>query len=132
MKKKNKKSGFIALISVILVSAILLLIAVTLSVSNFFERYAILDSEFKERSVTNAEACAREGLLLIANNTVNLSTTTITISSGNTCKLGPIQSSGDPRIFYVQSNVFNFYTNLKISVHPNDLSIVSWEEIATY
>ena len=129
---KKTKRGFVALISVIMVSAVLMLIAVTLSTSNFFERYDILGSELKEKSSANAEACADYGLLVLANNESVLGTTTINISSSETCLLGPIPTSGNPRIFYVQSVSGNYFTTYKISVDPSTISVVSWEEIATY
>ncbi len=128
---KNTKKGFAALISVIIISTIILIIAVTLSTSNFYERYDILASEMKERSMANAEACVDEGLLLIANGVNNLATTTKVFNAIDSCSLGPIPSSGNPRIFYTQANTSNYFTLLKISVDPNTISVNSWEEVST-
>ncbi len=133
MQDRNKKNkGFIALMSVIFISAILLLISVTLSTSSFYERYSILSSELKERSLGNAEACAVEGLLKIANNDLHLSTTTTIINATDRCSLGPINPSLNPRIFYAFASTSNYFTNIKISVDPVTLLVNSWEEIATY
>lgn len=129
---KNKQKGFVALISVIFVSAILIIVTFTLSSSSFNERHILFSSEMKERSLANAEACADDGLLIIANNSLHTSTTTVSFNSIDNCTLGPIPTSGNPRIFYATSNTSNFVTNLKISVNPTTLFVNSWEEIATY
>ncbi|MFZ2523105.1 MAG: hypothetical protein WAW92_01835 [Minisyncoccia bacterium] len=129
---KNTQNGFVALISVVIISSIIVMVALTLSTSSFYERYNILASELKERSLSNAEACADEGLLLIANNKAHLTTSTIAFNSMDSCTLGPIPSSGNPRILFVTANTGNYFTNLKINVDPTTLLVNSWEEIATY
>lgn len=133
MQETNiNNKGFVALMSVTIISAILLIIAVTISTSSFYERYEILGAELKERSLSNAEACADEGLLLLANNESHTATTTTTLTNSDTCTLGPIPSSGNPRIYYSTSNKGNYVTNLKISADPTTISVNSWEEIGTY
>ena len=64
MRKTN--SGFIALFSVIIISFVLLIVAVTLNFTGFSGRFNILDSESKERSNALAEACIDSGRLAIA------------------------------------------------------------------
>src|ERR1035437_3862474 len=66
--KRKNDSGFIALMSAIVMSAILLLIASTLSFTGFSGRLNILDSEYKEKSSALAEACMDTAILKIANN----------------------------------------------------------------
>ncbi len=127
-----ENNGFIALISVVLISAIMMLIAITLSISSFSQRNNILALEFKERSLTNAEACADEGLLMIANGNSGIATSTINLTSEDFCELGPVPQSGNPRVFYTKANFRNYVTNLKISADPVTLTVISWEEIATY
>lgn len=129
---KNKKNGFVALMSVVIISAILLILAITISSSSIFERYDILASELKERSLSNAEACADEALLLIANNENHTATTTTTLTAKDQCTIGPIPTSGNPRIFFTTSSYAGYTTNLKISVDPTTISVNYWEEIGTY
>lgn len=131
-KKKKGNGGFVALISTVLLSAMLLLIVLTLSTSSFFARYGILSTEFKERSFGSAEACADIGLLMIANKEFLTSSTTLTVTGIGNCTISPIPPTGNPRIFYSKSNINGFITNLKISVDPSTLSVISWEEIGTY
>ncbi|MFZ2569477.1 MAG: GIY-YIG nuclease family protein [Minisyncoccia bacterium] len=124
--------GFVALISVVIISAVLMLVALTLSTTSFSERYNVLASEFKERSSGNAEACVDEGLLMIANGNGSTGTSTVNLTLDDFCELGPVPQSGDPRIFYTKANFRNYVTNLKISVNPVTLNVISWEEIGTY
>lgn len=132
MQEYNIKSGFVALMSVIIISAILLILAVTLSSSSIFERYDILSSEMKEKSLSNAEACIDEALLILANDETHTSTTTTTLTSNDNCTIGPIPGAGNPRIFYVTSNRNGYTTNIKTSVNPLTISVNYWEEIPTY
>src|SRR3989344_8321294 len=68
-RKLNTKSnkGFVALISAIIISVILLLIATNLSLTGFYSRSNILDGELKEISSGYAEACVDTALLKLAN-----------------------------------------------------------------
>ena len=66
-KKAKTNSGFMALITAIIISAILLLIVVNLSFTSFYSRSNILDSELKELSSNYAEACVDTALLKIYN-----------------------------------------------------------------
>jgi hypothetical protein len=125
---KINNYGFVALMSVIIISAILLLIASTLSLSGFYSRYNILDSELKERSSALAEACIDQGLLLIANNTSHPATTTIKIGGGQ-CDLGPIVTGSSPVILMAQATSSNYFTTLRVLVSPASISIISWEEL---
>ena len=128
---RNKNNGFIALISVIVVSAILLLIAVTLSFSQFYDRYNILESEYKERSASLAEACVDSALLELANNINYLGDATTTIGA-NKCYVGNVTTSGPNKIFKTRATYQNSYTDLKIVIDSSTFSIQSWEEIPNF
>jgi len=127
---KNHQRGFIALISAIITSAVLLIIAVALSLSSFYGRYNVLDTELKKMSVGLAEACVEQGLLMLATNTNNPATTTVEVIKGKYCDLGPIPPSGNLRTFLTQASSSSYFTTLKISVNPDtNFSITSWEEV---
>lgn len=65
---KNRQDGFIALISAILISAILLDFAVTIGASSFHSRINTLNNEFKKMSESLAEGCINSALLKISQN----------------------------------------------------------------
>lgn len=62
---KQDSRGFVALMSAILISAILLVLIFTLNISSFFNRFNVFDSENKRVSLGLAEACVNVGLLRI-------------------------------------------------------------------
>lgn len=88
-----KKRGFIALMSVIILSAVLLGMAATASMAGFFARFSALDREYKKSALGLADSCANVALLNLAQNyayapalpaIVQLDTGTCTIQSINT------------------------------------------------
>lgn len=79
------KNGFIALFSVIIISAILVLTAVTLSFSGFYGRFNILDTESKERSNALADACIDSARLAISTDSYTLGTTVVVPVGSQSC-----------------------------------------------
>lgn len=65
----NRHQGFIALMSAVIISAVLLLTAVTGGLSGIFARSNILDAELKSRSRAAADACLDQAMLLVTNDT---------------------------------------------------------------
>jgi hypothetical protein len=65
--------GFVALMSVIIISIVLVLLTVSLSFSSFYGRFNLLDTEFKIQSNNLATSCADMALLkLRLNSSYNL------------------------------------------------------------
>ncbi|MBI2035965.1 MAG: hypothetical protein HYT12_04800 [Candidatus Liptonbacteria bacterium] len=126
--KRNR--GYIALISSIVIALLLLMVTLTLNYTGFFARYNILFSEYKERSVTLAEACANLALLELANNAGYSGGETISLGT-DSCLIRPI-ISGDPVIIETQAIFQNSYTNLRINADQANLDIVSWEEVPNF
>jgi len=65
---RNNNKGFIALISVVIISFVLLLVATTLGLKGFFSRFNILDSESKAKSSELANGCIETARLKLVNN----------------------------------------------------------------
>jgi uncharacterized membrane protein len=123
LNQKNNE-GFIALISAIIISIILLLIITNLSLTGFYNRFNILDSELKERSSALAEACADTAILNLAQG-INF-TGEVSID-GEKCNIESISGSTEKTIV-VEAKYKNYFTNLRVVVKTSDLSVVSWEE----
>ena len=125
MFKKDKKDGFVALITAIILSAILLIVTTTLNQTSFFTRSILLDSEYKERSAALAEACVDVARLKLANNpTYPGNEPSIPVGS-ELCEIKPISGNTiEAKGIYRES-----VTNLRVIFNPSDISIVSWEEI---
>lgn len=122
-------SGFVALISAIIISVILLLIVVDVGLIGFYGRSNILEFELKERSFTLAESCVDGALLKLANNSNYTGGEVIMISSVDTCVINIFNPVADPVVITTQAIFQNATTHLKIKVHKSDLSSISFEEI---
>src|SRR5260221_6266642 len=64
----SKQKGFIALMSAIIISVLLLAITLSLSFSGYFTRFNIVDSESKERSSALGESCGDAAILKLISN----------------------------------------------------------------
>lgn len=124
--------GFVALISTIIISAILLLVIASSGLVSFYSRYNTLDAELKERSNAAADACADEALVQLAQDP-GYAGGVLSLNSLDQCRIGKITSVGANTQFEVQATSSQTaVTNLKIVFDPSDVSIVSWQEIAVF
>ncbi len=136
--KLQTQSGYIALMSAIIISILLLAITVGLGFNGFFGRLNIVDSDSKERSSALAEACVDVAILkLVSDKDYVLTPADQNIQIGNNPKnicsimsLSPI-----PRTFPItiqtQSNINKAFTNLEVIV-DNNFEITSWQELANF
>lgn len=128
MKNYNTQKGFIALISSIVMSAILLLITTTLSLSSFFTRFTILESEYKEKSSALAEACVDSALVKIAlDNAYSPSNETVQFGN-NICLINGVTTISGQKTIATQGNYQESYTNLSVTIQTNNLQVISWLE----
>ncbi|MBI5139715.1 hypothetical protein HZA26_03860 [Candidatus Nomurabacteria bacterium] len=126
IRTKNKR-GFIALVSVIIISFILLLGSVTLNLSSFRERFNILDSLYKEKSASLGEACIEEARAILANDQTFVGENNISIGGGN-CHY-QISSGGKIIIDSSFKNALSFYY-VKVALNDPRISIVTLKECA--
>ena len=87
--QKNKKNGFVALISAVIISVLLLIITVGVSMTGIMGRFNVLDAESKERSISLAEACADTAILNFSQAFSPPSTVT---AGSDTCSIFPVVS----------------------------------------
>lgn len=139
MKKLKAKSynlkakrGFVALISAIIISVVLLLIVTNASLTGFYSRSNISDGELKEISSNYAEACVDTALLKITNDSTYSGggdTLDVDTDGINDCVIESVTTD----TIYTKGNYNNkYYTNLKIGYDSSDVSVTSWEEISNY
>ena len=133
MTGENQK-GYIALMSAVIISILLLAIALSLGFSGFFARFNILDSQSKEKSAALAEGCIDVAILeavkeIYSSNKI-ISVGTITTDA---CKI--VSSVKDFPIagqttIKTQAITNKSYTNLKVIINNANFEIISWEECA--
>ena len=131
---ENRNRGFIALMSAIIISVVLLLIASSGALTGFFSRFNLLETEFKERGTAIAEACADEAILeLVTDPTYSGNATTTVSSPSGLCYIGAIDSSvPNQKSFKTRAIYQNTFTTMQVSVDSINWSILSWKELATF
>lgn len=130
-KEKSGISGYIALISVIIISVLLMGIALVASIDNFFARYNTLDDESKNISSELAEACVSAELNKLAVNPLDTSVGAIAINQTDSCtvvSVTPNYPSNGKTTIKTYADVSHAVTNLKIIINSPSLSLYSWEE----
>jgi hypothetical protein len=128
----NSPRGFIALTSVIIISAILLIVTVGASLMGFYSRYNVMDVELKEHSLALGDACVEVVRLRLAGDSLYAGPETVAVGSDQCQIFTSPNPTGNPRVFITQAVYHRSYTNLKIAVDVNDLSVDSWQETPTY
>lgn len=139
MKTHTTTKGYIALITVILISASLLTTVVAVSFQGFFSRIHILESEQKEQSAYLAESCINTAILKIAQDVDYLQNTSETITVGDkTCEIVSVTNGlvfVSNRLIKAQGHFKEAFTNLAVEINPASLpsvAIVSWNEVARF
>jgi len=129
MQKKLKSNhGFIALISAIIISVVLLLVATNASLTSFYGRSNILDGKLKVKSSALAEACADHAILKLTINPSYNPTNEVVPVESDTCIVQSV-TSNNPKIILIQADYRNSITKLRVKVDPATFSVTSWEEI---
>lgn len=126
-----KNSGYIALISSIIISILLLGITLAISSTGYFSRFDILKTEFKKRSSALAEACVDTALLKLAQNQSYNGNENIGVGNDQ-CSILTIETASGQKIIKTKAVFQNAVTNLKITIDSADLSVIYWEELANF
>ena len=124
---QKKQSGFIALITAIILSLILILVTVTINQIGAIARVNSGGSEYKEQSMALAKSCAPIALLHLTTDRTYTGNETIS-TPPTSCDIKTIQlntpSAGLDTI-PTKAIFHEATTNLSVIIHHNDLSIVS-------
>jgi hypothetical protein len=128
-KHHRDERGYIALISILILSAVLLVTTLSLAQFGIASRYFILDLEYKTVSEKLAEGCVHIARIRAYNDPtyeVN-SPTTIAIGDG-TCTFESVSPSGDETTIEVSNTSGNAVTNYEVVVDNTNGDFLSWEE----
>jgi hypothetical protein len=124
----NPREGFIALISAVIISALLLVITFTLGFSGFFARFNTLNIEFKKQSVALAEGCVDSALMKIASGVAIPTPQTVTVGS-KTCTIYSV-NQGAQNTIQTQAIYQGVFTNLKVVTDNATNDVILWQAIA--
>jgi hypothetical protein len=125
------QSGYIALVSSIIISILLLMVTFAISSSNLSGRFNVLNAEFKERSLALAEACVDTALLKLAQNQSYSGNENIFVGNDQ-CSILAVETLSGQKIIKTKAIFQNSVTNLKITAQASDLSVISWEEMPKF
>ncbi|HEY9585493.1 MAG TPA: hypothetical protein VJJ02_02790 [Candidatus Paceibacterota bacterium] len=132
MYEQNIQQGFIALMSSIIISIILMTMVLTVSTSSFYARFDALGGENKRESLGLAEGCMNLALLRLAENP---SAPDWSVFDGD-CVVNPPAppSSGYPKTFdiTITAKHFDAFSNIRAEItmqDPESLAVSAWEEI---
>ena len=128
----KSQDGFIALTTVMIIAALIIIIGASMGYAGFFSRFNILDGEFKEMSLGLAEACAEIARVEIANNP-GFTASNATYDVGNdmpqrTCKIVSVTGSYTVRTQGIEKNS---YSNIEAVFNrtASDVTVTSWKEV---
>ncbi len=126
---KNTQHGFVALLSIIIMSVVLL--ATTLSLAQFgiASRYFILDLENKSASERLAEACVHVARIAAYNDPLTNLTNRVVAVGDESCTITSITPDGDESIIEVAGTRGNAETSYRVIVDNTDGGFVSWTEL---
>jgi len=131
-KRKLDSSGYIALMSSIIIGFMLLALVIDQSIHSFFVRFQVLSYEYKQSSFDAAFSCTTRTLLKRAENDTYNGGEKIFIYSINVvyeCDVEVFEINGGLIFFSVHASYEDIHTTLFLTVNVDSLQIVSWQEI---
>lgn len=129
------QSGFIALISILIIGAVILTISIGLSLRSIGETNMALNEELSNRAAALSNACAEDALLKLKTNLSYAGGETIAVQSGLDCQILAVLGSGNTnRAIQTQSTVSGYTAKSQVivsQVRPVTI-ISSWEKVSDF
>ena len=119
------QEGFVALMSAIVISSLLLALTFSAGFSGFFARFNLLDSESKAKSLALAEGCLDTAIArAIEDSTYNPNNENVAIGS-DACVIVSVSSSGTQKVIKTLAVVNKTQTNIKAVFETSDFRLSS-------
>lgn len=129
--KVKSKSGYIGVLSALIISAVIVVIITAIGQVSFLNRIAVSDVHLKGKSRALAEACVDTALLKLVSNSSYAGNETINVAS-DTCKIISVVSSSTGRIISAQGKFLGAVTDIRATVANNTVSVLGWEEVKSF
>lgn len=130
----TRSPGFIALISVLIMSALALLLGIGV-LTRAFEESSIQDAQwYAARAEAAATYCAEAALMKLKSSQTYAGNETL-IMNGDTCRIRAVGGSGNSnRTIQATSTVMGANRNIAITVQQIDpvLQVSSWQDVANF
>ena len=130
----RNQEGFIALISVLIIGAIVLAISIGLSLRSIGETNMSLAEQESHRALALANLCAEQALMKLESVLNYAGSENVTIGS-ESCDILAISGSGNfNRTVQAQSTVSGYTKKVKVVVSQISptMQITSWEEVSDF
>ena len=131
----TKQHGFIALISVLMLSVVLLAAVISLAQYSMISRYALLTLEQKEVSVSLAQACVQVARIAIVNDPLYQTQNHVVPLGNARCFIDHIfpqtPSSAKSRVETTASSS-GATTNLRVEINTSSGAVTKMEEIPNF
>jgi len=127
MRSKNQQ-GYIALVTAIILAAIVATVTFLLAGTSLLGRYNTLIFNDKKASRFLAESCLEVARLKLVQNSSYIGNETVAIGSSS-CAIGQIQTAAGVKIILVSASAGNGKTVLKLTVDTANLEEIKLEEL---
>lgn len=136
----SHQSGFIALMSIIILGFVLFVVVLTLGNRSIGTRFLLLDFERKTASYAAAEGCVQvAAVVLSADHAYCVGPSCVPpvpvadVSVGsNNCLIHSVTGSGSQKTIRVSSSVENATTNLEVVWDISLEKIISWKQVPNW
>ena len=131
--QKNQK-GYIALISILIISGVTLLVAISANLLGISEADMGLQKNQSSRSFYLAVLCAEDALMKLRDNLEYPGNEVLVIGDG-TCNILPVEGSGNQnRVIKTTGTIFNQTRKIKIQINKVNpkMRINSWQEVVDF
>jgi hypothetical protein len=129
-KPPNEK-GFIALMSVLIISLVLFVAVISLAQYGLMTRYSLLDLERKAASRQLAEACMHIARIYAVNDPSRTESNLVLDVDGKSCMIDSLSPSGGTSNIVTCANEDGAITNLSTSIDNVNGDFESMTELAT-
>jgi hypothetical protein len=130
LSNDNHNQGYIAVISAVIISSIVIVIALVFSSSNFLGRFDSQNVEMKEVGEGVAKGCLEYARLKLAQGAY--SGNELKSIGDYTCRILPIETASGEYIIKATSTVSNKETKLKLRISSVDFQTISLEEVNSF
>ena len=134
MKRASSKThGFIALISILIVSSVLLVTTLSLAERGIAHRFFLLKSEQKSMSEQLAEACIHIARIKAHNDPgYTISVDETFLIGEETCSIHRVTQAGNETTMETTAQVGHAITNLRAVLNPTQGVFLSWEAVPRF
>ena len=130
--QNESEHGFIALISILILSVVMLSTVLSLAQFGIASRYFILDLENKTVSEKLAEACVHVARISVYNDPTYTVTSVVMLSiESKMCTIVSVERNGDLSTIETRGESGNAITSLLVVVDNTNGDFISWNEIPT-